>query len=154
MWNFIVMKQNEHEIDKARTMAAEIGIPINFHRVIADLKDDILKPLEENLEKNSEWFPDNPDYMQYDLETKTRKKSVKFCKRPWSETFVNWNGDVFPCSCIQAEEQFRMGNVFEQRFDEIWNGPKYIAARKELLGQNNNIETICKTCKENGYYSP
>ena len=44
------MKQNEHELDKARVMAAEIGIPINFHRMIADLKDDILKPLEENLE--------------------------------------------------------------------------------------------------------
>lgn len=154
MWNFIVMKQNEHELDKARSMATEIGIPINFHHVIADLKDDILKPLEENLDKNVEWFPNNPDYMPYDLKTKTRKRTVTYCKRPWSEIFVNWNGDVFPCSCIQAEEQYKMGNIFEQEFDEIWNGSKYIGARKELLGQDNDINTICKICKENGYYSP
>ena len=70
------------------------------------------------------------------------------------ETFVNWNGDVFPCGCVVTEEQYRMGNVFEQEFDDIWNGPKYISARKELLGQENDVKTICHICKANGYYTP
>jgi len=47
-----------------------------------------------------------------------------------------------------------MGNAFETDFKEIWNGKKYIAARKELLDQPNNLETICHLCKENGYYTP
>ena len=26
-----------------------------------------------------------------------------------------------------------------------------LAARKELLGQSNDVNTICRTCKKNGY---
>ena len=83
--------------------------------------------------------------------TKKRNKSMTFCKSPWMETAINWNGDVFPCSCVHTEEKDRMGNIFEQSFEEIWNGKKYIAARKELLDQPNDLETICHTCKKNGY---
>ena len=61
---------------------------------------------------------------------------------------INWNGDVFPCSCFHTEEKDRMGNIFEQDFKEIWNGEKYVAERKELFGQSNDLETICYTCKK------
>ena len=71
-----------------------------------------------------------------------------------TETFVNWNGDVFPCGCVVTENKYSMGNVFETSFEKIWNGEKYIAARKELLDQPNDLETICHLCKENGYYTP
>ena len=33
----------------------------------------------------------------------------------------------------------------------VLNGEKYIAARKEMLDQPNELETICHTCKKNGY---
>ena len=45
------------------------------------------------------------------------------------------------------------GNIFEQAFEDIWNGKKYIAAKKELLDQSNDLETICHACKKNGYYT-
>ncbi len=42
---------------------------------------------------------------------------------------------------------------FEQKFEGIWNGEKYVAARKELLDKPNDLKTICHTCKKNGYYT-
>ncbi|QPJ65197.1 MAG: radical SAM protein [Candidatus Nitrohelix vancouverensis] len=154
VWNFLVMKQNEHEMDMARQIAAEIGVELTFSIMRTNLKDDILGKVEDNVEKDKEWIPQSPDYNPYDLEKKERKNPITFCKRPWMETFVNWNGDVFPCGCVMTEKQYSMGNVFEQEFEDIWNGPKYIAARKELLDQPNDMKTICHTCKENGYYTP
>ncbi len=154
VWNFLVMKQNEHQMDLARKMAEEIGVDITFSVMRTNLKDDILGKTADNIEKDADWIPQTPEYNPYDLEKKTQKNPITFCKRPWMETFVNWNGDVFPCGCVVTEEKYRMGNVLEQEFDDIWNGPKYISARKELLGQENDVETICHICKANGYYTP
>ena len=76
------------------------------------------------------------------------RKKKDFCRKPWTETFVNWNGDVFPYCCVHTEEKDRMGNIFEQDFEEIWNGENYVAARKEMLDQPNDLKTICHTCKK------
>ena len=154
VWNFLVMKQNEHEMDMARQIAKEIGVEITFSIMRTNLKDDILQNVKNNIEKDAQWIPENPDYNPYDLGQKKRKNPIKFCKRPWMETFVNWNGDVFPCGCVVTESKYSMGNVFEKDFEDIWNGDKYIAARKELLDQPNDLETICHICKHNGYYTP
>ena len=154
VWNFLVMKQNEHQMDMARGLAKEIGVDITFSIMRTNLKDDILQKVENNIEKDAQWIPENPDYNPYDLEQKKRKNPIKFCKRPWMETFVNWNGDVFPCGCVVTESKYSMGNVFEKDFEEIWNGEKYVSARKELLDQPNDLETICHICKHNGYYTP
>ena len=154
VWNFLVMKQNEHEMDMARKIAKEIGVEITFSIMRTNLKDDILQNVKNNIEKDAQWIPENPDYNPYDLDQKKRKNPIKFCKRPWMETFVNWNGDVFPCGCVVTESKYSMGNVFEKDFKDIWNGDKYIAARKELLDQPNDLETICHICKHNGYYTP
>jgi len=152
-WDFIVMKQNEHQVEEAKKIANDLEVIINISCARTHLKEDTLNPVDKMIDKYGEWLPDEPKYNSYNMDTKTRKKSLKFCKSPWKEVMVNWNGDVFPCSCIHTEEKDRMGNIFEQDFEEIWNGEKYIAARKELLGQPNDLKTICRTCKKNGYYT-
>ncbi|PIQ96949.1 MAG: radical SAM protein [Nitrospinae bacterium CG11_big_fil_rev_8_21_14_0_20_56_8] len=154
VWNFLVMKPNEHEMEMARQKAAEIGVEISFSIMRTNLKDDIIGKVEDNIEKDAKWIPESPQYNPYNLENKTRKNPITFCKRPWQETFINWNGDVFPCGCVVTEKQYSMGNIFDQSFEEVWNGDKYVAARKEILGQPNGIKTICHICKANGYYTP
>lgn len=154
VWNYLVMKPNEHEMERAKELARDIGVEISFGKMRTNLKDDILNSVDKNIEKDSQWIPENPDFNPYNTDTKTRKNPLSFCKRPWMEAFINWNGDVFPCGCVVTEAQYSMGNVFEQDFEKVWNGDKYIAARKELLGQPNDLETICHICKRNGYYTP
>tara|TARA_B100000949_G_scaffold231835_1_gene244771 strand:+ start:211 stop:1224 length:1014 start_codon:yes stop_codon:yes gene_type:complete len=155
-WDFIVMKHNEHQVKEAKKMAHDFGVNINFNSARANLKQNYLNPVEKLIDIYGEWLPDNPEYNAYDMESKTYKSSHKenkkdFCRKPWTETFVNWNGDVFPCCCVHTEEKDRMGNIFEQDFEEIWNGENYVAARKEMLDQPNDLKTICHTCKKNGY---
>jgi radical SAM protein with 4Fe4S-binding SPASM domain len=151
IWDFIVMRQNEHQVEEAKKMANDFGIPINIDLVRPHLKEDTINPTEKMIDNYGEWLPKNPQYNNYNMDTKKRNKSMTFCKSPWTSTAINWNGDVFPCSCVHTEEKDRMGNIFEQSFKEIWHGEKYVAARKELLGQPNDLETICHTCKKNGY---
>ena len=163
-WAFIVFKHNEHQVEEAKRMASDLGIPIEIKEAMPGMKGVLHGSVDEMVDTYGEWLPDNPKYNAYNMEAKnrktdfsynagTRKKPVEFCKRPWRQTFVNWNGDVFPCDCVHTEEKHRMGNIFEQDFKEIWNGEKYVAARKELLDQPNDLETICHTCKKNGFFT-
>ena len=150
-WDFIVMKHNEHQVEEAKKMAADLGVPIQIFSMGIHLKKDTFVPLNELMDTYGEWLPDDPRYQTYSQDRKTRKRTMKFCKSPWLETMVNWNGDVFPCSSVHTEKKDRFGNIFEQDFEDIWNGEKYIAARKELLGHPNNVHTICHTCKKHNY---
>jgi radical SAM protein with 4Fe4S-binding SPASM domain len=155
-WDFIVMKHNEHQVEDAKKMAKDFGVNININSARANLKQNYLSPVDKLIDNYGEWLPDNPEYNAYDMDTKTYKSShvenkKEFCRKPWIETSINWNGDVFPCCAVHTEAKDRMGNIFEQDFKEIWNGEKYIAARKEMLDQPNDLETICHTCKKNGY---
>ncbi len=74
IWDFIVMKQNEHQVVAAKKMAQDFGVKINIDCVRTNLKDDYLNPVNEMINKYSEWLPNNPQYNSYDMDTKTRKK--------------------------------------------------------------------------------
>ena len=97
----------------------------------------------------------NKDFMSgygwaFNAGNSMRARLINFVKKQGE----SWNGDVFPRGCVATESKYSMGNTFETDFKEIWNGEKYIAGRKELLDQPNNLETICHLCKANGYYTP
>lgn len=53
--------------------------------------------------------------------------------------FIYPNGDVYPCESIS----YKMGNVFEQGFAAVWNGPRYKKFRREL---KNGIFPACARC--------
>ncbi len=147
-WDFIVMKQNEHQIEEAKKMASDFGVPLQIFSAAIHLKKDTFVPIKELMDTYGEWLPDDPRYQTYTEDRTKLKRTMKLCKSPWLETMVNWNGDVFPCSSVHIEEKDRMGNIFEQDFEDIWNGQKYVAARKELLGKPNSVNTICHTCRK------
>ena len=70
------------------------------------------------------------------------------CLRPWSTAYITANGNCLPC-CIspfatQDYESLKMGNLFEQRFDSIWNSERYRAWRNGLL--SDRPHTACKGC--------
>jgi len=62
------------------------------------------------------------------------------CGYPWIQTIIRANGDV--CSCCQGRHV--MGNLYNNSFDEIWNGKKYQTLRNQknfryCLGEKCNI---------------
>ncbi len=60
------------------------------------------------------------------------------CMRPWSTAYITANGNALPC-CIAPfattdYDSLKLGNVFEQPFDDVWNADRYQAWREKLLG--------------------
>ena len=70
------------------------------------------------------------------------------CLRPWTTAYVTANGNCLPC-CISPfatndYESLKMGNLFKQSFNEIWNDERYQAWRAALL--SDQPPTPCKGC--------
>lgn len=124
-WQFIALKNNEHQIVSAQKMAEQIGIQF------------ILKTFAESI---PELMPENPRYQ--------RKLSPKPCKDIYRAVWVYWNGDVVPC-CYDLEGKEIVGNIKENSLGEIWNGEKYKNLRKrinEVLLHPDNEPELCKGC--------
>ncbi|MFC1929552.1 SPASM domain-containing protein, partial [Chloroflexota bacterium] len=59
---------------------------------------------------------------------------------------INVNGDMNLC-CIhdtQYKKRYIVGNIYKERFEDIWNGRKMNNFRKQLtLG---DVPAMCKDC--------
>jgi radical SAM protein with 4Fe4S-binding SPASM domain len=76
-------------------------------------------------------------------------ESNRFCRdKPcpwvWKTTYIAANGDVVPCSIIADSNVVKMGNVFEQDFQEIWNGEAYQTLRERIA--THDLPDHCKHC--------
>lgn len=149
-WNFLVFKHNEHEIEAAKEMAKDLGVKLEVGLMRTSLKDEILRPHEKNIEIDSDWIPDNPDYSAYDKVNLCTKKKIKTCKKLWQSISVNCNGLVFPC-CAVYDERFAFGDSKKDSLKDIWNNKKFVSARKEVLNKNLPATTICGICRDNGF---
>jgi radical SAM protein with 4Fe4S-binding SPASM domain len=82
----------------------------------------------------------------YHLFKKVKKNilsSPQCCRAPFINIEVTENGDVYPC-CAEFINFYKFGNIFQNSYDEIWNGEKACAFRKSCWSQkyeycNRNI---------------
>ena len=123
IWQFIVLRNNETQIEKAKTIAEEIGI--NFE----------LKTFAESVPNSA---PKNIRYR--------RKLQQLPCKDIYQQLMVYWNGDVVPC-CYDLEGDQIMGNLKSNTIEEIWNGGKYRNFRKRLKDSIFSPELQPEFCK-------
>jgi radical SAM protein with 4Fe4S-binding SPASM domain len=150
VWNFLVFKHNEHEVEKARQMAQQIGVDFRVGLMRTSMKDEILKPHKQAIEKDKEWIPDNPLYSAYDKEICLPKKNIRTCRKPWQEISVNWDGKVFAC-CAIYEEKYNFGNIKEDSLKGIWNNKMFQQARREIKDKKIKPQTIYGICRDNGF---
>jgi radical SAM protein with 4Fe4S-binding SPASM domain len=150
VWNFLVFRHNEREIEKAKAMAKEIGVDFRIGLMRTSMKDEILKSHKEVIERDKNWIPDNPEYSAYDKANCAAKKIIKTCRKPWQEITINWNGLVFPC-CAVYGEKYNFGDARKDSIKYIWNNPRFISARKEILNNKHRATTICGMCRNNGF---
>ncbi len=150
VWLFHVFRHNEHEIPMARKLAQELGIELQLNRARTDMGREIFETVEHALERDGHWLPENDEYCAYDREKDEAQREV-ICTLPWKDSAINWDGQVLACCSIYSEKH-AYGSIHEADFLEIWNGESYTEARKEILGgYGETRDTICKTCKHNGY---
>lgn len=58
----------------------------------------------------------------------------KYCIHPFQSIQIQNTGEVYCCCCYWTNF-YSFGNIFEQSFDEIWNGEKAQRFREQFLNQ-------------------
>lgn len=140
IFQFLVVKPNEHQTDEVKKIAKEIGIDeVKFKT--AQVYD---------FENGNELIPENPKYSRY-RKVESGKYEIKnlllnHCWKLWHSSVITWDGRVVPC-CFDKDASHQFGNVKDSGFSTIWHNTKYTSFRKSLLKARSEID-ICKNCTE------
>lgn len=140
IFQFLVVKPNEHQIPDIYKLADEIGIDeVKLKTAqIYDYKNG--NPLIPTLDEYSR-YKKNQDGT-YDV----KHALLNHCWKLWHACVVSWDGLVLPC-CFDKDAQYKLGDMKEKSFKEIWQGEQYQGFRQMLLKGREHID-ICKNCTE------
>jgi radical SAM protein with 4Fe4S-binding SPASM domain len=88
------------------------------------------------------WLSNQKQIMKYLSKAESRAKARRlFMESPhrykcliWDDVipYINLRGDLSPC-CMVLNKNCCVGNILENSFDEIWNGPQYREFREGSL---------------------
>ncbi len=140
VFQFLVVKPNEHQISDVYKLAKELGVDQVVLKTaqIYDYKNGSdLIPLQERYAR----YKKKSDGT-YDI----KNKLLNHCWKMWHSCVITWDGKVVPC-CFDKDAHFVLGDLNKNSFEEIWYGAKYNEFRKSLLRSRSEIE-ICKNCSE------
>lgn len=148
---FLVLKTNQHLIRKIRQFGKDMGVNKVELKTAQFYDFEKGNPLMTDIDRYSRYKrcisgPENtPTY-------KIKNRLPKHCFRMWSSSVITWDGWVVPC-CYDKDAGYKMGNLKEQSFHEIWTGQKYNEFRKKILKSRQETD-ICRNCAEGmGYFS-
>jgi radical SAM protein with 4Fe4S-binding SPASM domain len=140
IFQFLVVRQNEHEIPAVFKLGKELGID-EVRIKTAQLYD---------YENGNPLLPQNEKYARYVLQAngtyKLKYKTGNHCWRMWSGSVVTWDGKVVPC-CFDKDAKHVLGSLQTTDFTAIWNDTRYRMFRQAILTGRNKIE-ICQNCSE------
>jgi radical SAM protein with 4Fe4S-binding SPASM domain len=142
IWQFIVFKHNEHQIEEVKQLAHALGV------------DEVRIKTAQVYEGNDpeKWIPDNEQYSRYALEALQensvliKSKLLNHCWRMWQGCVFTWDGDVVPC-CFDKDASHKLGNILSQSFKQIYKSTAYKNFRAALLISRKEID-ICRNCSE------
>ena len=140
IFQFLVVRPNEHQIPDIYQLAKEIGI------------DEVkLKTAQVyDYEHGNPLIPTMDRYARYarraDGSYRIKNKLLNHCWKLWHSCVLTWDGVVVPC-CFDKDAQHPLGDLKQSSFQEIWQGKSYQQFRRLLLDGRKNID-ICTNCTE------
>ncbi len=140
IFQFLVVKQNEHEVKAVFDLAKELKI------------DEVrLKTAQLYEFKNgNSLMPESEEYSRYKRKSDgtyvLKYATGNHCWRMWSSSVLTWDGKIVPC-CFDKDAKHVIGSIAETDFDLIWKSEKYQGFRKAILTNRNGID-ICQNCSE------
>ena len=140
VWQFLVVKPNEHEIAEVRTLAQQYGVDKLAFKT-AQIYD---------YENGNALIPSIDKYSRYrerpDGTWEIKNKLLDHCWKMWSSCVITWDGRVVPC-CFDKDAHHSLGNLQKRSFAEIWFSPAYEQFRQSVMKGRSEIE-MCKNCTE------
>jgi radical SAM protein with 4Fe4S-binding SPASM domain len=140
IFQFLVVRPNEHQIEDAKKLAHEMGVDeIKFKTAqIYDYKSG--SPLIPTIDYYSRYKKES------DGNYSVKNNLLNQCWKMWHSCVITWDGIVVPC-CFDKDAEHRLGNVTEQSFKNIWNSELYKGFRAKLFKSRAEIN-ICQNCTE------
>jgi len=133
---FLVNRFNEHQVPAIRQLAKSIHASLRLKSMQIIDKADI-----------SSWLPSDRRFRRYRLNEgiyEIKSSLPDRCARLWFNPVITWDGKVVPC-CFDKDAEYIMGDLKQDLFREIWDGPKYRIFRKSILTGRNMID-MCRNC--------
>lgn len=140
VFQFLVVKHNEHQIEDVKKLAKEIGVDDVWFKT-AQVYDYETDP--NNLIPSIDKFS---RYRKTANGTEFKGKLSNQCWRLWHDPVITWDGLVAPC-CFDKDAQHKLGNLKENSFKAIWKNKEYTEFRAQILKGRKNID-ICANCSE------
>ena len=140
IFQFLVVKPNEHQICEVYELANRIGV------------DQVLLKSAQiyDYENGSPLIPSIDKYARDRKKGKGKweiKKSLEHsCWKMWHSCVITWDGKVVPC-CFDKDAHYQLGEMKSQSFSEIWGSDPYQQFRKQVLDSRSQIG-MCKNCTE------
>jgi len=155
LW-FTAMRINLHELPDFVRLAAGIGVPEvyvqrlvfygqglavheqSLHGSLREREERLIEEAEREARAAGVAF--KASGMTTPVEslkgTEPSRRPWSGCQRPWTLSYVTANGNVLPC-CISPwvakdYQGLALGNAFQERFAEIWNGERYQRFRTDF----------------------
>ena len=168
-FNFALQKDNIDELTDVINLASKLKIRSIYIQYLEYIDMEERKPyivgklnkntlrehliVAENLAKAKK-INTNISIWLKDLELYSNKMepvdkfipNMRTCYFPWFSTFVEVNGDVKPCPIFAwKRNEGKMGNIFEEKFEDIWNNDAYRELRTAFRKGQRPFNP-CKTC--------
>lgn len=140
IFQFLVVKPNQHQIGEIKRLAREIGV------------DQVLFKTAQvyDYAQGNRLIPTIERYSRYkrlaDGSYIIKNKLLNHCWKMWHSCVFTWDGKVVPC-CFDKDAHHQLGNLATSPFKDIWYSPNYHAFRQAILKGRNQID-ICANCTE------
>ena len=136
---FIVMKQNEHQLDEVLKYGKEVGVDkVVFKTMQVSSYENALK-----------FLPSNKKYRRYIIDNgsfRIKGKIKNHCFALWRTSVITWDGKVVPC-CFDKDAEYELGLTNGKSFKEVWHSDEYNKFRAGILGDRQSI-SMCTNCTE------
>lgn len=140
IFQFLVVKPNEHQIEDVKRLALETGVDEVAFKT-AQIYD---------YEHGSDLIPSQDHYSRYRLgvdgKWQIKNKLLNHCWKLWHSCVITWDGTVVPC-CFDKDAEHPMGNLKGNRFETVWRSPEYNHFRRGVLRSRSEVE-MCRNCTE------
>jgi radical SAM protein with 4Fe4S-binding SPASM domain len=140
IFQFLVVRPNEHQIDEVHRLGAEIGVD-EVRLKTAQIYD---------FADGSDLIPTQDRYSRYrqgpDGKWSIKSQLLNHCWKLWHSCVITWDGQVVPC-CFDKDAAHRLGDLQTSSFREVWRSEPYDRFRRAVLRSRSEID-ICRNCTE------
>ena len=140
IFQFLVVRPNEHQIEAVKSLADEIGIDEVKYKT-AQLYD---------YKNGHELMPSNLKYSRYvpdgNGQYRLKHRVTDDCWKLWHSAVITWDGKMVPC-CFDKDAEHSFGELRHSNFSDVWRGEAAVSFRNQLTKGRDQI-AICNNCTE------